>query len=147
MVIGGLGTDNAAAAGPATATWSAATAATTRSTAAAATRTSPPSRPRRNRAVVVNLGAGTATGDGHDTLQGIDDVVGSAFNDTISGDEGTNRIDGGPGNDNLDGAAGGGGDPDQGFGGPGADDCQRLRRSQLLRTTARRPSRRRPRSN
>ncbi len=74
--------------------------------------------------VVVNLAAGTATGDGHDTLRNVDDVVGSPFNDQINGDDGVNRIDGGPGNDDIDGGApGGGGDPDQGFGGPGADSC------------------------
>ena len=74
--------------------------------------------------VVVNLGSGSATGDGHDTIKGIDDIVGSAYNDTINGNENANRLDGGPGNDNLDGGApAGGGDPDQGFGGPGADVC------------------------
>ncbi len=74
--------------------------------------------------VVVNLAAGSSSGDGHDTLKGIADVVGSAFNDRISGDEGPNRLDGGPGNDDLDGGGpSGGGDPDLGFGGPGADGC------------------------
>jgi Ca2+-binding RTX toxin-like protein len=75
--------------------------------------------------VVVSLAAGTATGDGHDTIRDIDDVVGSPFNDQITGDEGTNRVDGGPGNDDLNGGGpGGGDDTDQGFGGAGADDCQ-----------------------
>ena len=76
-----------------------------------------------NPGVVVNLAAGTATGDGHDTIRDVDDIVGSPFNDTISGDEAPNRIDGGPGNDTLGGAGPGGADPDFGFGGPGADTC------------------------
>lgn len=75
--------------------------------------------------VVVSLAAGTATGDGHDTIRDIDDVVGSPFDDTVTGNDGTNRIDGGPGNDDLNGGGpSGSGDPDQGFGGAGADDCQ-----------------------
>jgi Ca2+-binding RTX toxin-like protein len=75
--------------------------------------------------VVVNLGAGSASGDGHDTLKDVSDVAGSAFNDQITGDDATNRIDGGPGNDELDGGGpAGAGDPDEGFGGPGADGCQ-----------------------
>jgi Ca2+-binding RTX toxin-like protein len=70
--------------------------------------------------VVVNLGAGTATGDGHDTLRDIDDIAGSPFDDQITGNGGLNRIDGGPGNDELSGGGGGG---DQGFGGAGGDTC------------------------
>jgi Ca2+-binding RTX toxin-like protein len=75
--------------------------------------------------VVVTLAAGSASGDGHDQLVNIADVAGSAFDDTIDGDEAANRLDGGPGNDTLDGGGpNGGGDPDLGFGGPGADACQ-----------------------
>ena len=75
--------------------------------------------------VVVNLAAGTAGGDGHDKLSHIADVVGSPYNDTLTGDQNANRLDGGPGNDGLDGGPpSGAGDPDLGLGGPGADDCQ-----------------------
>ncbi|MEX2108256.1 MAG: calcium-binding protein [Solirubrobacterales bacterium] len=75
--------------------------------------------------VIVNIAAGTAKGDGKDTLKRISDVVGSAFDDTITGSKGVNLIDGGPGNDDLNGMAPSGeGDGDQGFGGPGADACQ-----------------------
>ena len=78
-----------------------------------------------NGGVVVSLAGGSAVGDGHDSLKAISDVVGSPYNDTITGDEGPNRIDGGPGNDTLSGGGpNGGGDPDLGLGGPGADSCQ-----------------------
>jgi hemolysin type calcium-binding protein len=58
-------------------------------------------------AVTVDLGAGTATGDGTDTLSNIEDVFGSDFNDTISGDDGPNVLDGAAGNDTLAGMGGG----------------------------------------
>jgi Ca2+-binding RTX toxin-like protein len=69
--------------------------------------------------VVVSLSAGKAKGDGHDTLQGFEDVVGSPQGDEIVGDSGGNRLDGGVGDDALDGAAG----DDVAFGGAGTDDC------------------------
>ena len=59
--------------------------------------------------VTVNLGAGTATGSGHssgDTLIDIENVIGSTYNDTITGDGQDNRLDGGTGNDSLTGAGG-----------------------------------------
>jgi Ca2+-binding RTX toxin-like protein len=43
---------------------------------------------------------------GTDTLLGIEDVRGSAFDDLIAGDAGRNRIDGAPGNDTIDGREG-----------------------------------------
>jgi Ca2+-binding RTX toxin-like protein len=52
-------------------------------------------------------------------LHGVEDVVGTAFADRISGDAGPNRIDGGPGSDRLSG----GGNLDQAFGGSGYDLC------------------------
>ncbi len=52
-------------------------------------------------------------------ISGIEDVVGSAFDDRITGDGGPNRIDGGPGDDVLTG----GGGIDQAFGGSGYDIC------------------------
>ena len=48
-------------------------------------------------------------GAGVDTLVGIEDLVGSAFADTLTGDGNDNRFDGGAGNDTL---SGGGGDDD-----------------------------------
>lgn len=79
-------------------------------------------------AVSVNLANGaTAGGDAaSDTLQGIENVIGSDFNDTLTGDDGGNRLDGRNGNDTLDGGNGndllvpGSGD-DQATGGAGDD--------------------------
>jgi Ca2+-binding RTX toxin-like protein len=48
-------------------------------------------------------GVTDATGDKY---IGIENVVGSAFNDKISGDDGANRLNGGAGNDILNGAGG-----------------------------------------
>jgi Ca2+-binding RTX toxin-like protein len=70
--------------------------------------------------VVVDLAAGTATGDnsvGTDTFSGVSRVTGSNFGDTISGDSGSNIIDGQGGNDRIDGKAGN----DQLTGGVGDD--------------------------
>gem|GEM_PF-3578102 len=58
-------------------------------------------------AVTVDLSAGTATGGaGNDTLSGIENVTGSAYNDTLTGDASANTITGGAGNDILDGGLG-----------------------------------------
>jgi len=54
----------------------------------------------------VNLASGTATGAGNDTLSGIENVNGSDFNDTITGDGNANFLEGRGGNDGLTGAAG-----------------------------------------
>ncbi len=69
--------------------------------------------------MTVDLATGLSKGDGHDTLQGFEDVVGSPQGDKIIGDSEFNRIDGGVGNDDLDG----GGGPDEAFGGAGTDEC------------------------
>src|SRR6187549_327641 len=69
--------------------------------------------------VIVSLASGNAKGDGHDSLSGFEDVVGSPEGDQISGDGGVNRLDGGVGNDSLDG----GGGSDEAFGGAGTDGC------------------------
>jgi Ca2+-binding RTX toxin-like protein len=70
--------------------------------------------------VTVDLATGTAHGDGRDTISSeTEDVVGSAFDDTLIGNGGANRLDGGGGYDDLEG----GGGADQLFGGPDGADC------------------------
>jgi Ca2+-binding RTX toxin-like protein len=58
--------------------------------------------------VTVNLTAGTATGEGTDTLAGISDVIGSNFNDSLTGDaiESGNGFYPGGGEDTVDGGGG-----------------------------------------
>jgi Ca2+-binding RTX toxin-like protein len=68
---------------------------------------------------VVDLASHKSKGDGHDTLQNFEDVVGSPQGDDIVGDGGANRLDGGVGDDDLNGAGGG----DEAFGGAGTDGC------------------------
>jgi hypothetical protein len=67
--------------------------------------------------VVVDLAAGQATGDGADSLAEIENVSGSAFDDTITGDGQANVLDGSDGRDTI--AAGSG--EDTLIGGLGAD--------------------------
>ena len=78
--------------------------------------------------VTVNLQNGTAT-DGHgytDTLSGIENVDGTRFNDTITGDALTNELRGEDGNDRLNGGDGNdalyGGDGDDTLNGDGGND-------------------------
>ena len=71
-------------------------------------------------AVTVNLATGAATADGYggsDTLVNIEDVRGSTFNDSITGNAGDNYLQGLAGNDTLVGGAG----ADQLAGGEGND--------------------------
>jgi Ca2+-binding RTX toxin-like protein len=70
-------------------------------------------------AVTVDLAAGTASGGDAtgDTLSGIEGVIGSAFNDTLSGNNDANILNGGAGDDTLKGDAG----DDTLTGGAGAD--------------------------
>lgn len=70
--------------------------------------------------VEVDLGAGTAEGDGEDTIRGIEDVVGTPFADTIAGDAQPNDLYGGSGIDELVGVGAG----DAAFGGTGPDLCR-----------------------
>lgn len=74
--------------------------------------------------VQVDLAAGTAAGDGADSLTGIEDATGSAFDDVLAGDEGPNSLGGYGGNDQVRGEAGddflSGSVVD---GGPGTDTC------------------------
>jgi hypothetical protein len=53
-------------------------------------------------AVTVDLGAGTATGDGNDTLKNMENVYGSDFGDTLTGNSGNNKLDGAAGSDWVD---------------------------------------------
>jgi hypothetical protein len=58
-------------------------------------------------AVQVNLATGLATGGaGNDTLLNIENVLGSVFDDTLTGNAGANRLQGGAGNDTLSGGGG-----------------------------------------
>ncbi len=58
-------------------------------------------------AVTVNLITGTATGGGGtDTLSNIENIIGSNYDDTLTGNSSNNIIDGGTGNDNIDGGTG-----------------------------------------
>jgi Ca2+-binding RTX toxin-like protein len=71
------------------------------------------------RGVQVDLNAGTASADGDDDLTGIEDVIGTAFRDTIVGNAEANLIHGGGGDDHLAGAGPG----DTAVGGSGIDSC------------------------
>ena len=59
-------------------------------------------------AMTVNLTNGTATSstEGSDALSGIENVIGGAFTDSLTGDANANTLDGGNGSDTLTGAAG-----------------------------------------
>ena len=46
------------------------------------------------------------TGQGMDTFENIDNLIGSAYGDDLSGTNGGNRLEGGAGNDSLDGGGG-----------------------------------------
>lgn len=67
--------------------------------------------------VTVNLNAKTAAGLGTDKISGVEAVVGSSFDDTITGDKRANYIEGGDGNDVIRGLGG----EDWLSGGEGAD--------------------------
>ncbi len=59
--------------------------------------------------VTVSLAVATAQvtgGAGTDTLTAIENLIGSDFNDKLTGDSGSNLIEGGAGDDSLDGGAG-----------------------------------------
>jgi Ca2+-binding RTX toxin-like protein len=78
--------------------------------------------------MTVDLNAGTATGQGTDTLTNIEQVEGSRFGDTITGSGGPNVLLGNRGNDTVDGGDGddhldGGRGTDTLNGGGGSDTC------------------------
>ena len=56
--------------------------------------------------VVVDLSKGKVTGEGTDTLSGVESVDGSNFNDTITGDDESNTLYGFEGDDTIVGGAG-----------------------------------------
>ena len=56
--------------------------------------------------VTLDLAAGTATGQGTDTVTGMEDVVGSLFSDDLTGDDGPNVIDAALGADTVNGLGG-----------------------------------------
>lgn len=64
---------------------------------------------RAGSGVEVSLRDGQASNDGDggtDTIEGIENLVGSDYADTLVGDQNANRISGGPGNDTLTGKGG-----------------------------------------
>ncbi|GAA1915263.1 calcium-binding protein [Nocardioides marmoribigeumensis] len=67
--------------------------------------------------VVVDLAAGTATGEGPDAFTGIENVLGSSHADTLRGNDLANRLSGGAGPDRLVGRGG----TDTCLGGSGTD--------------------------
>lgn len=76
--------------------------------------------------VVADLSVGTALADGIDRLSGIEGLLGSPFDDDLSGDAGPNALDGGGGADSLSGVGGsdtldGGAGDDTLDGGGGSD--------------------------
>jgi Ca2+-binding RTX toxin-like protein len=68
--------------------------------------------------VLATLAGGYASGAGNDTLVGFENLVGSAHDDTLTGDGGANAITAGDGNDLLNGGLGN----DTLDGGAGTDD-------------------------
>jgi len=78
--------------------------------------------------VTADLSSGSATGEGTDTLTGIENLFSSRFDDALTGDAGPNELTGGNGNDTL---SGGDGDDtltgdlgtDSVDGGNGTDSC------------------------
>jgi Ca2+-binding RTX toxin-like protein len=58
--------------------------------------------------LLVTTSQNVGGGDGHDTLTNIQDLIGSAFNDTLTGDGNDNTLTGGAGNDTF--TTGGGND-------------------------------------
>ena len=76
--------------------------------------------------ITASLADGTATGEGADTLAGIEILIGSKFNDALTGDGGANTLTGGAGNDEARGGDGadkvtGSGGADSLFGESGND--------------------------
>lgn len=80
------------------------------------------------RASIVDLAAGTATGQGSDTLSGVEGLVGSRYRDVLAGNRRANELFGFRGDDSLFGRGGddlldGEGGDDSAHGGRGEDAC------------------------
>lgn len=80
------------------------------------------------RGIIASLAAGTATGQGADTITAVESIVGSSRGDRLEGDDGDNFLDGARGPDELFGNSGadflaGGKGTDSADGGPGVDSC------------------------
>ena len=56
--------------------------------------------------ITANLAAGTASGEGSDTLSGVENPSGSRFSDTLTGDSADNWLEGGADSDTLNGGDG-----------------------------------------
>jgi Ca2+-binding RTX toxin-like protein len=70
--------------------------------------------------VIVDLTTGRASQDGSDRLVGIEDVIGTPFNDSLRGGSSENSLYGGGGDDRLQGV----GPRDRALGGAGSDVCE-----------------------
>ncbi|MEA2446895.1 MAG: hypothetical protein QOK47_532, partial [Actinomycetota bacterium] len=68
--------------------------------------------------ITADLSTGVATGEGQDSFANIEGIVGTEFNDTLTGDANDNVLIGGPGNDHLTGGNG-----DDYFEGGAGDDA------------------------
>nr|WP_310522979.1 calcium-binding protein [Polymorphobacter sp.] len=68
--------------------------------------------------IIANLATGTATGDGDDSFKGFENLSGTVYGDSLTGDAATNILSGLGGNDSLDGGAG----ADSMIGGDGDDN-------------------------
>jgi Ca2+-binding RTX toxin-like protein len=79
-----------------------------------------PRSARKGDGVWASLRAHRAYGDGHDKLRRIENLEGSAFDDTLVGNSRPNKLFGGPGDDTLVG----GGGRDELNGGSGTDRCR-----------------------
>jgi Ca2+-binding RTX toxin-like protein len=56
--------------------------------------------------IIASLAANNATGDGTDTMVGVENLVGSTVNDTLTGSDGNNTLNGGSGADSIVGLGG-----------------------------------------
>ena len=93
-------------------------------------------------AETVDLTAGTATGgDGNDTVQNVDNVVGSPFGDMLVGNAHANVVTGGAGNDTIATLAGAD-TVNARDGGPDTGELRRRQRQRHGRPALRRPGQR-----
>lgn len=72
--------------------------------------------------VIVDLTTGQASQDGTDRLTGVEDVIGTSFNDSLRGNSSENSLYGNGGDDHLQGV----GPRDRALGGAGSDVCEEV---------------------